>query len=135
MHLDWLLTPFAIYSGSAVCLAASLTLIVRASLLRAGTGSETVAPEIADRPEDPEIRGLKIEMEQLRESVSRLEESIPVRGSGVGMNVNKRAVALRMHRRGEAIATIATALETPANEVALLIKLQAMVGQAESKAS
>ncbi len=133
MHrLDWLLQPITLYSGSALCLLVSLTLVVRSSLLRAGTGRLSVTPEIASKPEDAEVRGLKIEMEQLRESVCRLEEVLPVRGSGVGMNVNKRAVALRMHRRGEPVDTIATALETPANEIALLIKLQSMV---ETKAS
>jgi|HubBroStandDraft_6_1064221.scaffolds.fasta_scaffold2155950_2 hypothetical protein len=134
-HLDWLLQPITLYSASALCLLVSLTLVVRSSLLRAGTVRLSVAPldpGSASKPEDPEVRGLKIEMEQLRESVNRLEEAMPVRGSGVGMNVNKRAVALRMHRRGEPVATIATALEAPSNEVALLLKLQALM---ESKAS
>jgi hypothetical protein len=129
-HLDWLLQPITLYSASALCLLVSLTLVVRSSLLRAGTVRLSVAPvepESASKLEDPEVRGLKIEMERLRESVNRLEEAMPVRGSGVGMNVNKRAVALRMHRRGEPVATIATALETPTNEVALLLKLQALM--------
>src|SRR5580698_9855856 len=121
MHLDWLLQPITLYSASAICLLVSLTLVVRSSLKAA-----PAAPKIESKPEDPEVRGLKTEMEQLRESVYRLEEAMPVRGSGIGMNVNKRAVALRMHRRGEQVATIATALETPSNEIALLIKLQAL---------
>ena len=130
MHLDWLLSPITQYAASALCLLTSLTLVVRSSLK-----AVPAAPEIASKPEDGEVRGLKVEMEQLRESVNRLEEAMPVRGTGVGMNVNKRAVALRMHRRGEPAATIATALETPSNEVALLIKLQTMIGQVETKAS
>jgi hypothetical protein len=125
-HLDWLLSPIALYSASALCLLVSLTLAVRASLHKTSS-SPSVVPEIVSQPEDTAVRELKAEMEQLRESVYRLEESLPVRGSGAGMNVTKRAVALRMHRRGEHVATIATALETPANEVALLLKVAAMM--------
>ena len=87
------------------------------------------------RRPNAEIVVLKTEVEQLRESVSRLEETLPVRGSGVGLNLTKRAVALRMHRRGEPVASIATALETPANEIALLIKLSAISCQLSAGAS
>lgn len=124
MHLDWLLSPLTIYSASAVCLLTSLALVVR-SRIRRPVAELAVSPE----RDDSEIRGLKSEVEQLRESVSRLEETLPVRGSGAGINVTKRAIALRMHRRGEPVSNIAVALETPANEIALLIKLSAVSSQ------
>jgi hypothetical protein len=129
MHLDWLLSPVTLYSACAISLLTSLTLAIRSKLVSAGTGNSAVVPEADGKADDPEIRGLKMEMEQLRESVCRLEEAMPVRGSGAGMNLNKRAVALRMHRRGEPVSTIATALETPANEVALLLKVYALTTQ------
>jgi len=129
VQLDWLLSPITLYSASSVCLLTSLTLVVRAKLHPARAGSLSIMPEVIVRPqENSDVQGLKAEMEQLRESVSRLEEALPVRGTGVGLNVSKRAVALRMHRRGEQLSTIASALETPANEIALLIKLQGMAG-------
>jgi hypothetical protein len=133
VHLDWLLNPITQYAASALCLLTSLTLVVHAKLTLSRQSSLQVAPECAARPEDPEVRGLKVEMEQLRESVGRLEETIPVRGSGVGLNPAKRAVALRMHRRGDAVSSIAAALETPSNEVALLVKLHALTNQSEAK--
>jgi hypothetical protein len=40
-----------------------------------------------------------------------------------------------MHRRGEPVQSIAAALETPFNEVALLLKVHAMTNQEETKAS
>jgi hypothetical protein len=39
-----------------------------------------------------------------------------------------------MHRRGEPVSSIAAALETPANEIALLLKVHAITNQ-EEKAS
>jgi hypothetical protein len=126
MYFDWLLNPLAQYSFSALCLVTSLTLVLHARLTRTRPDSLSIVPELVGKPEDPEIRGLKAEVEQLRESMCRLEETMPTRGTGVGLNLTKRAAALRMHRRGEAVSSIAAALETPSNEIALLLKLQAL---------
>jgi hypothetical protein len=131
MHLDWLLSPLTIYSASAVCLLTSLALVMRA---RIRTPQSSDPPPVAEAP-SMDIVILKAEVEQLRESVSRLEETLPVRGSGAGLNLTKRAVALRMHRRGEPVSNIATALETPANEIALLVKLSAISYQLSAGAS
>ena len=132
MQLDWLLNPITLYSASAVCLVTSLAVVVRAKLHAAPQENLSIVPETVSQPDDSEIRGLKLEMEQMRESVCRLEESLPVRASGNGLNPTKRAVALRMHRRGEAVTSISAALETPSNEIALLLKLHPLT---ESKAS
>lgn len=40
-----------------------------------------------------------------------------------GLNLTTRFEALRMHRRGESLATISTALQTPRNEIELLVKV------------
>ena len=39
------------------------------------------------------------------------------------LNLNKRAQVLRMHRRGESLATISAALQSPRNEIELLVKV------------
>ena len=44
-----------------------------------------------------------------------------------GLNMGKRTQALRMHRRGEASAQIAAALEVPVQEVELLLKVHRIV--------
>jgi hypothetical protein len=132
MHLDWLLNPITSYAAAAFCISISVALVVRMKLAVAQTSILPVVPELAAKPEDSEVRGLRAEMEQLRESVCRLEEAMPVRGSGLGLNLTKRAVALRMHHRGEPVAAIASTLETPSNEIALLLKVHALT---EKKAS
>jgi len=52
------------------------------------------------------------------ETESRAPAPIP------GLNLTKRAQALRMHSRGETLSTIAAALQSPRNEVELLLKIQ-----------
>jgi hypothetical protein len=53
-----------------------------------------------------------------------------------GLNLSKRSQALRMHRRGEAPAQIAAALNIPSQEVELLIKVQRIVlSNMQSKAA
>ena len=53
-----------------------------------------------------------------------------------GLNLSKRSQALRMHRRGEAPAQIAAALNIPSQEVELLIKVQRIVlSNMQSKAT
>jgi hypothetical protein len=46
-----------------------------------------------------------------------------------GFNLSKRSQALRMHRRGEAVEKIASALELPRQEVELLLKVHRIVIQ------
>jgi hypothetical protein len=126
MHFDWLMNPVTLYATSALCLLTSVALVVSMKLQLARTQTLAPEPEMVATPDHGEVRGLRVEMEQLRESVSRLEESLPVRGSAAGLNLTKRAVALRMHRRGEPVSSIAAALETPLNEVALLVKVHTL---------
>ncbi len=44
-----------------------------------------------------------------------------------GINLNKRAQVLRLHRRGESVPTIAAALGIAQKEVELLLKVQRLV--------
>lgn len=132
MNLDWLLNPVTFYSGAAVCLVTSLTLFVSIKLEMARARSLAEASEAVGESQKETVLGLRAEVEKLRESVRQLEEARPDGVVGEGINLTKRAQVLRMHRRGEPVPSIAAALETPANEVALLLKLHAMT---ETKAS
>jgi hypothetical protein len=91
--------------------------------------------EVVNEADGLAVRGLKAEVERLRESVDRLEASRPSQRAGAGINLTKRAQVIRMHRRGESVSSIAAALETPANEIALLLKVHAITNQEETKAS
>lgn len=71
-------------------------------------------------------------LEKSSHALSRKLEDIDTRGAGappvprIGMNVTKRAQALRMLRRGDQIEQIASHLEVPQSEVKLLIKVHQM---------
>jgi hypothetical protein len=138
-HLDWLLNPVTFYSGASICLLVSLSLFVSIKLEIARARSAAGVSQVVKEGDDLAVRGLKAEIERLRESLTRLEArpaqpSVPVQSAGTGINLTKRAQVVRMHRRGEPVQSIAAALETPANEVALLLKVHALTNQEEKKA-
>ena len=135
MHLDWLVNPVTFYSGAAACLLTSLALFVSIKIEMARARSRAELSEVVSGPDDLVGRGLKAEIERLRESVDRLEAGRPVQPTGNGINLTKRAQVLRMHRRGEPVSSIAAALETPSGEIALLLKVHAITNQEETKAS
>jgi hypothetical protein len=135
MNLDWLTNPVTFYSGASVCLLTSLALFVSIKIEMARARSRAELSEVVSGPDDLVGRGLKAEIERLRESVDRLEAGRPVQPTGNGINLTKRAQVLRMHRRGEPVSSIAAALETPSGEIALLLKVHAITNQEETKAS
>ena len=69
------------------------------------------------------VNNLSLQMEGIRASVRQMEEAPVVVLPGQGINLNKRAQALRMYKRGETIPSIAAALRTPTHEVQLLLKV------------
>ena len=92
----------------------------------------------AERGRGPVQAGGSQELQSLRESVQVLAaqvQEIPKSNAappepGVarpGMNLTKRSQALRMHRRGENVEQIATALAVPRQEVDLLLKVHRIV--------
>lgn len=135
VHLDWLLSPVTFYSGASVCLVTSLALFVSIKIEMARARSAAEVSEVVNQADDQIVRGLKAEIERLRQSVDRLEAAPPVQPAGSGINLTKRAQVLRMHRRGEPVSSIAAALETPSNEIALMLKVHAMTNQEATKAS
>jgi hypothetical protein len=135
MHLDWLTNPVTFYSGAAVCLLTSLALFVSIKIEMARALSRVEVSEVAGEADDLAVRGLKVEIERLRESVARLEASRAAQPTGAGIDLTKRAQVIRMHRRGESISSIAAALEIASGEIALLLKVHAITNQEETKAS
>jgi len=135
MHLEWLLNPLTGYAAAAVAIVLSVALFIGIKWEMAQARALARESEDARASEQTVVRGLEAELASLRESVRHLEAAPPGRPGGLAVNLTKRAQALRMHRRGEAIPSIAAALETPGNEIELLLKVHALTGEGERKAS
>jgi hypothetical protein len=81
--------------------------------------------------DNPELQSLRDSVQLLAAQVQEIPKSsatLPEPGAArPGMNLTKRSQALRMHRRGENLEQIATALAVPRQEVDLLIKVHRIV--------
>jgi septal ring factor EnvC (AmiA/AmiB activator) len=147
MRLKWLLNPLIGYARAVAARTARVArracgLALRAS--RFGAERELAQARAMGReshdtrePVEAALANLRSELESLRESVRRLEAAPPPQAPRIaaGLNLTKRAQVVRMHRRGEPVSSIAAALETPGNEIELLLKVHAMTGERQSKAS
>ena len=69
---------------------------------------------------------LAAELRDVAEAASQVRGG-PGAGPKNGLNLTKRAQALRMHRRGDPPEQIAAFLEVPLQEVDLLVKVQRIV--------
>jgi|ERR1039458_8527246 hypothetical protein len=122
MHLDWILNPLAQYgmlaAGLIACLA--LFLAMKLEVCAVGQRAQQSRDALAGRVEEMESA-----LGQIRRSVTDIEERPGT--VSPGLNLTRRTQALRMHRRGESVQTIAAALSAPSNEIELLLKLQAML--------
>lgn len=122
MHLDWILNPLAQYgmlaAGLIACLA--LFLAMKLEVCAVGQRARESRDALAGRVEEMESA-----LGQIRRSVTDIEERPGT--VSPGLNLTRRTQALRMHRRGESVQTIAAALSAPSNEIELLLKLQAML--------
>jgi hypothetical protein len=83
--------------------------------------------------DDDQLKPLRESVEvltiQLRDLQRHPHVPTPAGIPRAGFNLSKRSQALRMHRRGEAPAQIAAALELPRQEVELLLKVHRIVIQ------
>ncbi len=78
---------------------------------------------------------LQLAGEEMRQTLEALREALEKAGEGpapaappaASLNMNKRAQALRMYRRGERPEQIAAALNVPLNEIELLLKVHRTV--------
>jgi hypothetical protein len=132
MRLEFLLNPLTVYALAAAALSMSLVLFV--SIKREMAKCRGLADEWQATLESGQlvVRGMQSEIESLRQSVLHLEEAPPIRLASAGLNLTKRKQVIRMHRRGESVPTIAAALETPPNEIALLLKVHALTNEQAS---
>lgn len=129
MKLDWLLNPMMVYAIAAAGLLTALALFVSMKREMAKSREITKQTQAAHESGELAVRVLETELQTLRDSVRNLEAVPTNRPTGMSLNLTKRAQALRMHRRGEPIPGIAAALETPAIEVALMLKVQALTNE------
>ena len=128
MAANWILSPVTQCGIVALTLGLILYLICTVRIRARTTGGRTVTPP----PAYPEIGELQKRLAELdarqRESEKHAlpaeVSSIPVRP---GMNLSRRSQALRLHRRGETLEQIASALTVPTGEVRLLLKIHHMV--------
>jgi hypothetical protein len=118
MSGNWILSPLTQYGMLAAGLIACLDLFVSVKreihALKRRMAEETSALEIR-------LRAAEESIEQGRETRADAGEQRLVRLSS--LNLTRRTQAIRMHRRGEAVATIAATTGAPRNEIELLIKL------------
>jgi len=75
---------------------------------------------------DSGIRKLSDSLEEVR-NVLTVDPEPATSPNALSLNLTKRAQALRMHRRGETMTSIAAALQTPYNEIELLLKLDSIL--------
>jgi len=118
MRLDWLASPITQYGVLAFGFMSCMGLCFSTSIrMRAERRRMAQAQESLDQT----VTTLSTAVEQMRRDAPEPETRCVA--AGEGLNLTKRAQALRMHRRGESLATISAALQSPRNEVELLLKL------------
>jgi hypothetical protein len=85
-----------------------------------GTKWETALEGVSRR-----VESLAGEFRDLEEQLGNARAAAP--GPKIGLNMTKRAQALRMHRRGDPPDQIAALLDVPLQEVDLLLKVHRIV--------
>ena len=120
MNLDWITNPLAIYGVLAAGGTAALHLVVSTRIEMRRQQKRHVAESLSLREA---IAALKVIVEatcvDVKQNVLSPADYTPF----TGLNVHKRAEALRMYRRGNDSHTVAAALGLPPAEVALLEKV------------
>jgi hypothetical protein len=124
MNLEWLLSPVTQYCALALGLAACLLLFISTKMEMQSIRREA---KESSKAVGASVNNLSAEVQGIREGVKELETAPAIVTPAEGLNLTKRSQALRMHRRGEPVSTIAAALRTPQNEVELLLKIQHLV--------
>jgi len=115
MHLEWILSPLTLCGLIVAGMTACLVFCVSTSM-RMRRENRRIAETFGQS-----VAAISVTVDQIQKTgnESRLVSAVPV----AGLNLTRRAQALRMHRRGESLPTIAAALQTPRNEIELLLKL------------
>lgn len=113
-------------------LAVSALALWRARMLVRAAGQRAQASQ---RDSEAAVQSLRDAVESLSRRLDNARERGPLPAPvptvpRPGLNINKRTLALRMHRRGDPSETIAAALEMSHQELDLLLKIQAIDGGA-----
>jgi hypothetical protein len=131
LQLNLLSNPLTWLAVLAVAMICALVLFV--SLKCEIAGARRLARQTAASADQLRV-SLEAELAAIRETPPVVQEVVvaaPVVGEG--LNLTRRAAALRMEKRGESVSTIAAALRVPQNEIELLLKLQKLAGQIENQ--
>ena len=130
MNLQWILNPLTQYGIMAAVLFGTLVLFLglKFELSAERRKAQRSTADLASRLSD-----LESAMAGLRKAVSEIEERPQVEAPGI--NNEKRAIAIRMHMRGESVESIAACLRIPKSGVELLLKVQKMTGYREIPAA
>lgn len=120
MNYDWILSPLTQYGVLALGLISCFGFCVSTSI-RARAERRRIAQSHESLGQT--VTALSTTVEQIRRPAEEPEMPM-VALPREGLNLTKRAQALRMHRRGESLPTIAAALQSPRNEIELLLKVQ-----------
>ncbi|MGC4055676.1 MAG: hypothetical protein QM757_43200 [Paludibaculum sp.] len=131
--MDWIIHPISFYLLLAVGLSLSLFLFVSVKKENADLRHELAAER---RQRDAAMSAFQSTLSRLETAFQEASETtetplaLPPPPTA-SMNINKRAQALRMHRRGEPLEQIAATLQVPRSEVELLLKVhRAVIDQA-----
>jgi hypothetical protein len=121
--------PFALSCGLVLAgVVVSFLTLWRAHILFRASGSSVGG---ADPHHSADLDLLKQDLQSLQKQVQDARQYAPLPmippAPRSGLNLEKRAQALRLHRRGEAPSQIAAMLELPLQEVELLIKVHRIV--------
>ena len=108
MQMDWILNPLALYGMLAAAMVACVApfFVVRAEMRAAQRRSGKSKSAVAARLEKTELA-----MQRVRQA--RVEGGELSAAPLPGLNLKRRSQAVRMHERGEPVATIAAALSAP----------------------
>jgi len=119
--MSFLTNPLTIYGTVAAAILACLYLVfsLRLEMAHADNRHRGTAKNLNDT-----ISAMQAEMEELRRTEHDRAAAVSAHDPGRGLNLQKRAEALRMYRRGSDADTVASALGLPKAEVMLLQKVQ-----------
>jgi hypothetical protein len=131
MNFDWILNPLTQYAALAAgligCLALFISTKAEMSRFRRRLASAAQTAPVDTSPMVEEI-------ERLNQAVRELQEIRPATPAA-SINLTRRTQVIRMHDRGEPVQTIAAALQVPAGEIELMLKLQRLTSAGARQAS
>jgi len=128
LNLEWITSPLAIYAALAAGGAAALHMMISTRIEMRRQQKRQLANFESLRD------AITVLEEQVRQVCAEAAEKVPlpvVNAPLTGLNIHKRAEALRMYRRGSDQQSVSAALGLPPAEVALLAKVNQVLKQSE----